>query len=390
MQKVATYYDFLKTRIKESYTINLKTGLKTGYFKHYKENGNGLLAEGMYNENNKTGKWVYYNPQSNGNEILLTENYNSKGQLHGPYSGRECNFGCAYVKGQFVNNKREGKFIQYRKGDMKTIEYIANFKNDVFNGEYLSYYQSGLLEKKLKYRNGELVDTAYEYIDSKIEPRLKAIYVYNNGEETVINKTSSDDKMLQTRQQVLSDVLEYVNSDAAFKRWKTKVDHAEEMGEYVTNSGETKQILLKAKNVSREDYDYVVDFIIRFFYSDYDDLCKSDSYFFFYDKDAEQAVPLIYKFMKLSNGLTNDFKEDLIWEIAGHKRCYPLEIDDKSPLIQQIRQSTLPDLDERKVVFSSPLAALWVIRKLLACTERNKNISDNDVSFIRLVFEANK
>jgi hypothetical protein len=372
MQKVTTYFDLFKTRIKETYTLNLKTGFMTGYYKQYKENGNGLSAEGMYNESYKTGKWIYYNPLSNGNTVLLIENYNSKGQLHGEYNGKTCVVGCPLVKGHYVNDKKEGKFYQYRSENVTQIEYIANYKNGELEGDYLTYYKDGLLERKEKYHNRHLVDTAYEYIDSKVEPRLKNVTVYKDGVGTQISKTTSEDKRAITTEEILSKVKEFISADAAFKQWKVKVDNE------------------KGKNVTRDDYDYVIDFITRFFYSDYADLCNNNNRFFFFPEDREKAVLLVYKFMKQNNGLSNEFKSDLIWEVGGHKYCYPLSIGEDSPLIGQIRQSNVPYIDEHKVVFSSPLAAYWLVKKLVSCTERNKSINSGDIAFIQAVFERNR
>lgn len=149
--KQTTYYGYSPTRIHEIYYVNLKTGLRHGKYTEYKDNfgglaPDGLLSQGVYSEGKKTGKWLYYVPMAKDNPIRLVENYNSEGLLHGYYQSSD-------KEGSYHNGKREGT--------------------------WLFYYANGLIQSKQKYKGGEVVDTTFLYEDSREEPRLRQIKVFD-------------------------------------------------------------------------------------------------------------------------------------------------------------------------------------------------------------------
>ncbi|MBZ0326024.1 MAG: hypothetical protein K8F54_00330 [Altibacter sp.] len=92
-----------------------------------------LVSEGMMEDQNRIGEWVYYHEKSAA--VMTRENY--------------------------VKGKLEGKKITYYPDGTITEE--LNFKNGRMEGENNYYSPEGVLIKKLKYRDDQLQGEAFYY-----------------------------------------------------------------------------------------------------------------------------------------------------------------------------------------------------------------------------------
>lgn len=104
-------------------------------------------------------------------------------------------------KGTYSNNKREGKFVYYENGKLKTE---ANYDHDKLYGIGRVYYENGKVSTETNYRNGKpdgLMKTYYEdgtlkeeatYKDGKINGLL--VSYYKNG-KVEVEKTLKNGQM---------------------------------------------------------------------------------------------------------------------------------------------------------------------------------------------------
>lgn len=125
-----------------------------------------IISEGMMNDKIYIGKWTYYHNKGNG--ILMTENYNSKGDLEGEkivyYENGQVAEKSIYVNGEIDGTSLwyspEGKVIKeftYQNGQLHGVaKYYdrdgnllaeGSYKNDKKHGIW-SYYENGKLTEE--------------------------------------------------------------------------------------------------------------------------------------------------------------------------------------------------------------------------------------------------
>ncbi|MCW3103724.1 MAG: variant repeat protein [Bacteroidetes bacterium] len=100
-----------------------RSGIKTGYWTEY-----AGAAEGYYRNGQKEGTWTFYN-----------QDFSDDGSTF------------RYVKaeqGKYVNGKKEGT---WKKWSSKRLEEVAQYKNDMPDGDFISYYYNWQKNLPVKY-----------------------------------------------------------------------------------------------------------------------------------------------------------------------------------------------------------------------------------------------
>lgn len=100
-----------------------------------------VISKGQMNAKKYIGDWVYYH--NNSDKIMMTEHYNSQGNLE----GEKINYyksGVPAEKEYYKNGKREGKLISYAENGKVKSEFI--YENDELHGPFKSYDKNGQVE----------------------------------------------------------------------------------------------------------------------------------------------------------------------------------------------------------------------------------------------------
>lgn len=162
-----------------------------GEFKYYNQKGEPILILGYQNNDlkyyikkGKTGELTEKVPVEN-QTATITSNYPN---------------GKVAIQVQFVKGNKENKFGIYNAEGKP--ELLANYKNDIFDGERTEYYANGNLYKKERFSNNDY-EGIQEYYKEDGKPWIKAAYkndelhgdtqIYNNGVLASTKKYNSDD-----------------------------------------------------------------------------------------------------------------------------------------------------------------------------------------------------
>lgn len=394
--KKVTYFGYT-SKVHELYYVNVQTGQKHGKYIEYKQGFDGLASEGTYNNGVKVGKWVFYIPLGNENNAYLTANYNNKGVLHGNYSGRECVVGCERMVGTYVNGKLDGKATFYYTEDPLLIKETCHYILGNLNGKATHFYKSGLIKSVAKYKNNVLIDTAFVYKDSKLEPRLSTLLIYGNGGELVdkINLTTGEDNLKMNIENLKTKYLFDLNESSSFEKWK----NAAKLKDTMHNPHYYQENI----DPTLEDYKTLIKIVDRGNF--YDEHIPNNSIHYFMSmQDMDYAIRIIYKLGQSTNSLTKKFISDLKWEIDGHNipEHYPLYVNrfrkpneygpdtDNQVLYKNyIDDNNLPDIEITKSKFSSPIVANWVIKSLFQFALLDDKINGEEEKFIQMVYESN-
>jgi len=143
-QLIKTFYDFKKTKVKEEYFAD-SYGVKTGKYKEYSEFG-GILVEGTYKNDIKTGAWKYKNGSANTTNI---ETYNDSGVENGLWL-RYCEFNrkIKFIEGNYKDGKKDGSWTEYfcesdpLTGDQQ-IKKQETYTLGKLNGKCIYYEKKG-------------------------------------------------------------------------------------------------------------------------------------------------------------------------------------------------------------------------------------------------------
>lgn len=164
LEKIQTYFDAGKTRIKSEGTIDKVSKLKEGVWKTFNKEGK-LIREGSFKNNHQTGKWKYFH---------LSGKVKSEGKLlDGKKEGIWGNFhedGILSFTANYVNDQKEGKSQAfYKNGRLSTESF---YKNDKLNGAHITF------------RSNNTDTTLYlTYVDNK---RMGLFKKYHDGKPYVI------------------------------------------------------------------------------------------------------------------------------------------------------------------------------------------------------------
>lgn len=138
---------------------------KNGEWKTYHNNGK-IKSQGSYENGSQSGEWRYFfnNGQLQAIGKYLNGNESNLGQTGIPINGRigEWKFyfkdtGSLSQVSEFENGLRSGKFIVYYQNGQ--IELKANCVKDKYHGTVEVFDESGELELREHYENGELVES---------------------------------------------------------------------------------------------------------------------------------------------------------------------------------------------------------------------------------------
>lgn len=146
------------------YEYNQLESTYEGDFTYFNQKGEAILTLGYLN-----GALEYYikkNSTGELNEKVVVENETADITSSYP-NGKvaiKVNFIKGGIEGKLVINNNEGK-----------LEYEANYKNNLFNGERTEYYPNGKVYKKERLINGNFED-AQEYFKEDGKPWLTANY----------------------------------------------------------------------------------------------------------------------------------------------------------------------------------------------------------------------
>ena len=151
------YTNGQKTGVHKEYDKNeklvleeeLKDGVRNGSYKRYE--GDVIVEEGTYSNGLMTGEWIFRH-----------DNGNLKGQ--GNYvNGDGENVGSSGVP----QNGRDGEWILYHENGKKAQS--LNYKNSQPEGEFLSYYTSGILKEKKYFVNGLLHGNYEQFYNGNLD-----------------------------------------------------------------------------------------------------------------------------------------------------------------------------------------------------------------------------
>ena len=168
--KIKTVYTFVngqKTGIHKEYNKyeklvleeELKDGVRNGSYKSYK--GDVIVEEGTYSNGLMTGEWIFRH-----------DNGNLKGQ--GNYVNGD---GGDKGESDISKNGRDGFWIFHHENGKKAQS--LNYKNSQPEGEFLSYYTSGILKEKKYFVNGLLHGNYERFMDNG---NLDLTGFYNMGQ----------------------------------------------------------------------------------------------------------------------------------------------------------------------------------------------------------------
>ncbi len=138
-------------------------GLRQGLWQKKYPNSR-LMYEGWFKDGKPVGKWKRYHE---GGQLKALINYDENSdtahvQLFNPY-------GKKVAEGNYVNEKKSGKWIMYSQ-DRKIAE--ENYTNGVKNGLALKFYDSGEILESSEWKNGKQ-DGKYEVFYKNGKPYMQ-------------------------------------------------------------------------------------------------------------------------------------------------------------------------------------------------------------------------
>lgn len=140
-----------------------KSGLREGKSISYYPDGS-IAMDKQFLSDKETGPFKQY--FSNG-KVEMEGEY-----LGGNYNGQVTNYydsGKKMHYGEFINGKRNGMWVFYNAdGSVRSMIHYKNGivnKEDPKNGEFISYYESGMPKTIYNYKDGKLHGVFFEYYD---------------------------------------------------------------------------------------------------------------------------------------------------------------------------------------------------------------------------------
>ncbi len=140
----------------KSYEIHFEHGKENGLWTRYTGDNNMPLMQGMMVDGAEEGKWTHY---FDGTDIVKGIAHFKAGVLHGDYV-QYYQDGVIEESGHYDNGKRVGLWQDFY--DNGAIEWERHFNNDELDGLSTTYYRDGRLESQELYRNGERLTTNAE------------------------------------------------------------------------------------------------------------------------------------------------------------------------------------------------------------------------------------
>jgi antitoxin component YwqK of YwqJK toxin-antitoxin module len=176
--------------------INYKNGLLNGESKLY-NNGKCLFSYN-YKDGFLEGECIDYN-----RDIIELKNYKN-GLLDGKYEEyfyNDDNILYLHISRTYKNNLKNGEFISYHSNGK--INEFSNYSNNLYDGEYLQYRDTGILRVKKTFKKGiEVGTSSFYYPDGNIESITinndlktgvkKRFEYYKNGNINIINNYIND------------------------------------------------------------------------------------------------------------------------------------------------------------------------------------------------------
>lgn len=226
------FYDF-QGKIYEIHQY--KNGLLNDTF--YKKSDTILLEKGCYKNNLKTGPWkdsyetfTYVNDTLQGwKKSSYYGAYYVDGKATGPYYKQDHRSKDTVVRGQYVNNSREGKWTIW--GDHNLENAILNFKNNELEDTCYYFWRDSTLHEKTTYRNGKKHGPEYYYggtsegdIYSCKYCIVKTEYKNNSADGEKIVTTPKGDTLLQAMYKQGSEtgvkVIKNMKGQVREKHWR--------------------------------------------------------------------------------------------------------------------------------------------------------------------------
>ena len=259
-----------------------------------------LKTKGSFNENEeKTGKWLWYNHLNKIKEIATYKNGNLEGENSMNYDN-----GKKYIDANFINNNLSGKYDFYEtNGALSERKY---FKDGLLDGEYKSYFKVGkeLLEFKIPYEKDLIEGEALEYYADG------SIYSKSN----YINGVLSGKKTNYYFNQKESSEINYKNGalNGSYKTYHSNGQVFEE-GQAVKAFYEGTWKTYYASGVLQSEFDYKKG--------------KLNNVYVFYDTDGKMHYDHLYEngniiaytyYKKDGEVLSTGFKKDTILNFKGY------------------------------------------------------------------------
>ena len=163
------YFDYTGNLIQESSEYSPEVAVSVGFMEK------NCIGKGKKDENGlKQGKWVYINKTTkNLNIIAHYKNDNFDGEYISLW-----NNGQLGEKGKYENNKRVGVWREYHRNG--NIEEECEYVNGERNGECINYYLEGTILGKGRYENGYKID---EWTFYDREGNLESKGKFHNGKK---------------------------------------------------------------------------------------------------------------------------------------------------------------------------------------------------------------
>jgi len=171
-------------------------GQREGKWTGYYEKSNNIKYEGNFSAGQEQGEFVFYADKP-GKEIIATRNFNQgNGNAYTIfYDGK----GNKLSEGNFLNKKKEGKWVTYHKGG-KNVMSEEYYVKDQINGLKKVFYPDGKVSEEINYQNGIQNGNSYMYAENGVKLREefyvngaqhgKAVYRDANGK--VVNEGEYD------------------------------------------------------------------------------------------------------------------------------------------------------------------------------------------------------
>ncbi|NER14710.1 hypothetical protein GWK08_14735 [Leptobacterium flavescens] len=191
---ICNYKDGYKNGIMEHYssgTLMMRAeycmGLVCGVFDHYFRNGSPSQSKSFNKEQKLHGLVTNY--RETDGKMLEKVNYKN-GIKHGIqktfYTDDKSTLS---METNYVEGKKTGKETGYHKNGK--ISFIRHYKDDVYDGSYITYFKTGGVEIEMTYKNGVLMGKEKMYRKAGDQTRLvlekdhldknSEIWIYHNG-----------------------------------------------------------------------------------------------------------------------------------------------------------------------------------------------------------------
>ncbi|PCJ26763.1 MAG: hypothetical protein COA97_05055 [Flavobacteriales bacterium] len=160
-KKMKTYWDYYKTKVKESYSVLVSNPTKKhGYYKVYYKNS-VIAIEGKYTNGKETGKWI--SRYEHNGEIALIMYFDSKGLQMG-VEKKWCDDENhrLHVEGNYSKAKKIGFHKTYYCNSGK-IKFLREFKDGLQHGKSTEYNKNGNVEYAYEYSEGVLTNEQKYY-----------------------------------------------------------------------------------------------------------------------------------------------------------------------------------------------------------------------------------